>query len=223
MPNERPLTLADCRRLLADYALPDKFDGALNQCLERIHSEGQWPGGKLTVDLTPYVEDCILTLPYEYETLIAINWLGYSRLIVDVNMEFIPGGAGIQPAGEGNGTVIDMGFVNVGDEGDYTRLLHQYKLTFAYTDGQELTGMVRRRFTYLRDENDYVYPAHLSALKNGLLAVRFEDEGDLERASGYWNACFNFLNSATTQTRIGSRQHLNGSFNIGGAGSKSFY
>ena len=223
MPNERPLTLADCRRLLADYALPDKFDGALNQCLERIHSEGMWPGGKVTVDLTPYVTDCILTLPYEYETLIAVVWLGQSRLIVDTNAEYLPGGAGIQTAGQGNGTVIDLGFVNVGDEGDYATLLHRYKLTFAFTSGQELTGMVRRRFTYLRDEDDYVYPAHLSALKNGLLAVRFEDEGDLERASGYWNQCFNFLNSASAQTRIGSRQTLNGAFNLGAGGNKSFY
>jgi hypothetical protein len=209
--------------MLADYALPDKFDTALNQCLERIHSEGQWPGGKVTMDVSAYVEDGILTLPYEYETMIGLSWQGSARLIVDANAEFIPAGAGIQTALEGNGTIIDLGMVPVGDEGDYQQLLHQYKLTFQYAAGQELTAMLRRRFVYLRDENDYVYPAHLGALKNGLLAVRFEDEGDLERASGYWTRCFDFLNSASAQTRVGSRQVLGGQFNFGAAGNKSFY
>jgi hypothetical protein len=224
MANERPLTLADCRRLLADFALPDKFDSALNQCIERIYSEGQWPGSKVEVDLTPYVEDYVITLPYEYETLMACNWNRSSVPITDINAEYVPNGAGTQTAGEGMGCVVDLGLVPTADDGDYTVYLHKYKLAFQYTTGQDLTGLVRRRFLYLTDEQDYVYPAHLGALKNGLLAVRYEDEGDLDRATGYWTRCFDFLSNAAAQTKIGSRQPLNGAFNLGGTGgNKGFY
>ncbi len=216
---ERPLTLADCRRLLADYALPDKFDSALNQALERIFSEGQWPGCKVEADLSSYIADYILTLPYEYETLMAVNWLKRPVLIVDLNAEYVREGAGTQTAGNGNGNIVDLGLQPVAtDDGDFPVYLHQYKLTFNYTEGEEITGLLRRRFQYLTDEQEAVYPANLGALKNGMLAVRYEDEGDLDRAAGYWTKCFDFLTAASAQTRIGAMQQLNGSFNLGGHG-----
>lgn len=217
------MTLSDCRRVLSQYAPVDQFDSAINQVVERIYSSGVWPGLKVEVDLGDYVEDYILTLPNTYDCLMAATWKRSPIPIVDMNVEYSQTGTGYQVAGEGGGGIIDQGLVEVGDEGDFVQLLHRYKITFSYEDGDEFKGLVRRRFQYIEDEHDLIYPAHFGALKQGLLAVRFEDEGDLERAQGYWDRCFSHLSDNAAQTRVGTRQIPGIHFNIGAGTASPFY
>ena len=68
-----PLTLAEARNLLGGYVPQDSdFETAINEVLERIYSEGIWDGGTERVDLSSYIVNEILTLPYEYDAMLAV-------------------------------------------------------------------------------------------------------------------------------------------------------
>lgn len=221
--NDRPLTLLDARNLLGKYA--SDFDSAINQAVERIYDEGTWPGLITEVDVTDDVVDGILTLPEGYEVMLAAQITGLPVQIVPLSLEYSPAGPGSRDAGGVEGAtgrvggyqIVDMGQAMVGDAEDYQTLRHQYKLTFALESENILTGLLKRKFQYLTQDDDYVYPAHLTALKNALLAVNMEDEGDISRAQTYWDKCFESLNRATSQTRIGVSQSA--TFRIFGLGT----
>ena len=204
------MTVDQARMLLWKYATADPNDAtgeflmALNQAVERIYSEGIWTGLKTEVDLKPFVslDEAtlgILTLPYQYDVLLAIQIDDHPYTLIDEAVEYSPSGYGERAGGRGGNIVIDNGFVLVED-----RLCHQYKLTSAVNPSTTLRGLVKRRFVYLEDGCDLVFPTNLGALKNALLAVNFEDQSDPERAKIYWEECYRILNSQSSLNRTGS-------------------
>ena len=118
MANERPLTLSEARTLLSAHAHTDNFELALNEALERIYSEGIWDGVVDRVDLNPtggtYITNEILTLPYEYEALVAVAIDENPTPIMARQYEFMESGPGIEEAGKGGGVVVDLGFDDAG-------------------------------------------------------------------------------------------------------------
>lgn len=214
--NERPLTLLDARSLLGSYA--SNFDSALNQALERIYDEGTWPGLTLEVTLTSYVDaDGILTLPYIYDSIMAVQMDQRPLYIVPLAIEYSSGGPGGRDAATGPGVLVDLGHQPVEVAGEYTKLRRQYKVLPILESATVLTGVVKRKFQYLTSEDELIYPAHIGALKNALLAVNFEDQSDLERAQAYWAKCFDLLNRGASQTKLGV--HTTANFRVFGMGA----
>ena len=215
--NDRPLTLLDARQLLGAYAT--NFDSALNQAVERIHTDGTWPGLSTSVDLTSAVTDGILTLPDEYDVMLAVQINGIPCDIVPVAVEFSQAGPGARDAGIGGGTFVDLGLQLVGDEGDYKKFTRQYKVLFDLGSTDTVTGLLKRKFIYLNQDDQYIFPGNIGALKNALLAINFEDEADMERAAVYWKHCFDLLSRSASQLRNGTQQTA--SFKVFGLGAAS--
>lgn len=219
--NDRPLTLLDARQLLGAYAT--NFDSALNQAVERIHTDGTWPGLTVEMNLTEYVVDGILTLPVEYDVLLAAQINGVPQPIMPIALEYSHAGPGNRQAGEGGGTLVDLGLQLVGEDGDYKKFARQYKVLFDLASSDSLTGLLKRRFIYLTQDDQYIFPGNIGALKNALLAINFEDEADMERAAVYWKACYDLLTRAASQNRNGTQQTATFQvFGLGAAPPRNF-
>lgn len=206
---DKPITLLEARTLLHSYITPDLSDAdgvflrALNQAVERIQSDGIWEGEKEVVDVAPYVTNNILTLPYEYDNLMGIQVDKVPTPIFSENLEFMEGGPGASVAGEGGSNVIDLGFAPVSGQ-----LLRSYKMQRAVGATTTLVGLCHKRFVYITADADEVNPANIGALKNALLAIHFEDEGDNERAEQNWARVNKILNSEKSITNIGSKKPI---------------
>lgn len=204
MANERPLTLAEARALLYSHATDDATDAdgtfrsRLNEVLERIHGDGLWDGNTFRTDVSGYITDEILTLPYEFEAMIAVALAESPKNIMDEGHEFTQGGPGIQDAGKGGNLVIDLGFVE-----ESGQLVRKYKFTMNVDSTDAVEGILKRRFTYLSSDSDLVRPSSIGALKHGLLAICFENEGDIQRSTAYWSKCYDILEKEKSNNNIG--------------------
>ena len=202
MANERPLTLSEARTLLSAHAHTDDFELALNEALERIYSEGIWDGVVDRIDLNPtggnYISNEILTLPYDYEALIAIAIDENPTPIMARQYEFMESGPGIEDAGKGGGVVVDLGFDDAGGTA-----LRKYKILNDITADTEVEGLLKKRFKYLTLDSELVFPANIGALKHALLAVVYENEGDIERSTAFWAECYDILQSAKQVSKAG--------------------
>jgi hypothetical protein len=204
--HDRPLTLFDARQLLGKYAVD--FDSSLNQALDRIYSEGTWPGLVTEIDLSDSITDGILRLPAEYETLFGVSLNNVPLPISPISVEYSRAGPGYRETGEGSFGLVDLGPVPVADDGDYPVLMRSYKVLFASSTSDVIRGIVKRRFRILTDDSDYIYPGNITALKHALMAVNYEDNANQEQAANSWAACFSALNRSTAQSRIGTPQVL---------------
>ena len=220
MPSyERPITVEEARKLLYRYATSDSTDAdgvflfRLNQVIERLNELGIWEGRKNEVDdLTPYITDHVLTLPYKYDTLVGIKVSDVPLNILPLEVEYSPTGPGHRDAGGQYSQVIDLGFTDV-DGADY----RSYKILTAIEDSTTVRGLLRQRFVYLSQDTDIVRPANIGALKHGLLAVCMEDEADLDRSKEYWAEALSILNAKKTQEHTGKQVPV--SINPFGAGA----
>lgn len=207
---DRPLTLYDARNILGRYVVGggvQEFDSLLNQAVERIHDMGNWPALLSEVELADEVADGILTLPQDYEVMLAAQVNGVAVPIVDLTLEYSLSGPGNREAGvAGASQIVDLGQVLVGDDEDFKTYRRRYKVLFELSSADTLTGLVKQRFRPLSDDNDYIHPGNIGALKQALLAVNYEDEGDPERARTHWEACTEILDTAKAQSRQGVRQ-----------------
>jgi len=204
MANEKPMTLAEARALLYEHATddPSDTDGTfrkrLNEVIERIYVDGLWDACVSREDVTGMISSGILTLDYEWEAMIAVAVEESPRSIMDEGHEFTQGGPGTQDAEEGGSLVVDLGFNEVSGED-----LRQYKFLMQISATDTVEGLLKRRFVHLVDDADVVRPANMGALKHGLLAICFENEGDPQRSQAYWKLCYDILNKEKATNNIG--------------------
>ncbi len=179
------LTLADARNLLAKFAPEDSFEANLNMALSLINSFTGWRGLRKTIDdLTPYVTDGVLQLPPEYRALVAARSGIFPIPIFTHESEYSQGGPGVLDAGTSVGMLTDLGFdYSTPGEGDQPQLVRSYKVLSSLPYG--LAGIVRWNAPLVVDETDLVIPSNLLVLRDALLAIEYENQGDVERA----NAC----------------------------------
>lgn len=198
-----PLTLADARNLLGGYVPQDTdFETAINEALERIYSEGIWDGGTERVDLSSSITDEILTLPYEYDAMLAIAIDGNPVPIMGKQHEFTQAGPGVEDAGEGGAFVIDLGFEDAA-AGNQVHSIRKYKILQDITSTTEVEGIMKLRFRFLVADTQLVIPGNIGALKHALLAVVYENEGDIQRSTAYWDECYAILQSSKQTNRAG--------------------
>ena len=210
MAYERPLEYSEVKNRLYKHATDDfddtdgTFKIRLNEAVERIYTEGIWDGLQARVDLNAsggsFIASEILTLPYAYEAMLAIAIDEDPTPIMGKQYEFMQGGPGIEDAGDGGSFVIDLGF---SEDSSSQQSVRKYKILQNITSTTEVEGILKRRFVYLNADTDNVYPSNLGALKHALLAVVYEDEGDIQRSTAYWDECYNILHSAKQLNRAG--------------------
>ena len=97
MANESPMTLAEVRALLyRHYGDNDPIDpnnlfrSGLNEVLERISKHSAYEGAVERVDVQDagYITSHLLTLPYAYESVLALTLNDDPKRIMDRNYEF---------------------------------------------------------------------------------------------------------------------------------------
>lgn len=194
-----PLLLSEARTLLGGYVPQDTdFETAINEAVERIYSEGIWDGVTDRLDLTSHITDEVLSLPYEYESLLSIAIDDSPVPVMGRQHEFTQAGPGIEDAGEGGSVVIDLGF----DDSSGVAL-RKYKILQNITATTEVVGILKKRFRFLVSDTQEVLPGNIGALKHALLAVVYENEGDIGRSGAYWDECYSILQSAKQTSRAG--------------------
>lgn len=67
-------------------------------------------------------------------------------------------------------------------------------------------GLCKLRYTPLASEVDMVIPSNIGALKNGIMALQFEDSADgAQNTEYYWGKAFQILNAELSQERGGAK------------------
>ena len=205
MANERPITVAEARNLLWRYTTADQTDAdgrflfRLNQAVERVISSGVWEGEKESVDLSSYISNEVLSLPYAYDTMMGVHVDGSPRTIYSEDIEFSVNGPGAVDPGEGGNRIIDLGF----ETNSLGQSVRKYKFLSSADASAEVIGRCRKRFQYLVSDSDLVPIGNIGALKNAILCIHFEDEGDTDRAEIYWQRAMRTLNDERTLTHTG--------------------
>ena len=118
----------------------------------------------------------------------------------DEPCEFIYNVTAIEKVVDGDtlDAVIDLGFDDSSGQS-----IRKYKILTDITTTTEVEGLLKRRFVYLDADADEVVPSNMGALKHALLAIIYEDEGDIQRSVAFWDECYNILNSAKQVNRAG--------------------
>jgi len=65
-------------------------------------------------------------------------------------------------------------------------------------------AICKLQYVPLASDMDMLFPSNTGAIKNGLLALSFEDQAELEKSDGYWARAFGILNSELAQERGGA-------------------
>lgn len=195
------MTVSQTRTLLFQYVAEEdpyspKYISRLNQVVERFHNNGQWKGMIAEEELT--VASGVVSLPIGFQSLLGIRIDGWPQEIVSQHYDFNTQGPGkfLDCAGSG-GLIVDLG-------DDATTGRKKYRLNYEAPD--EVIGLMQRRFVLLANEDDDVVPSNIGALKNGLMALNYEDQNDLERAAAYWTQAMNLLNNETEAARGAARR-----------------
>lgn len=63
------------------------------------------------------------------------------------------------------------------------------------TDGDIVSAICKRAFFPAVSDHDPIVPSNTGALKNGLMALRYEDTNDFERSEDFWNRGFRILDA----------------------------
>lgn len=162
----------------------------VNEILEKFYDKGDWRGVHVPVALTSVLG--IITLDAAYLRLdgLAIASCNFIVPIKNMSYGYQVGGPGLQDWTEyGNTVALDMG--------DNSSGLRQYQITGCpdANDVLALTGLARKRFTWITDTSTVVVPDCFGALRTAVLAMNAEDEQATEIASKLWADAFTELDN----------------------------
>lgn len=190
-----------------DFAEPRKLrvktvsseDNAISVTFQGIESNGR----KI------YTEDTEATHPVNGETVTLSGSSGdttntfanFTGFIKPVTHQYIEVWT-INPDDNSDETLI--GLYEPGEEvADYRR----YKVG-THDDTVTLYGLCKLRYMSVASEQDLIIPPNMGALKNGIMALQFEEATEIELANQYWGQAFAILNSALNQDRGGANAPL---------------
>ncbi len=82
----------------------------------------------------------------------------------------------------------------------------RYKVANSSALGESsyVRAVCSRQAIPIANEEDYVVPGNLSALKMGLYCITYEESNDLDRAEQYWSKAISFLNHEAEKHRGGA-------------------
>lgn len=174
-------------------AFPATFDAGkqlqrVNEVLERFYEFGTWRGLHATVPLT--TSGGILTLDAAYQRIdgLAVPAQAMDVPIRSMQWAFSTGG----PGNRDWTTYLNLVAIDQGDVGGQRK----YQLTGNPTavDAMAFNGLARRRFAWITDTATVVVPDSFPALKCGVQAMQWEDEGDDGRYQAEFGKALQLLN-----------------------------
>ena len=168
----------------------------INEVLERFYELGTWAGVLSTLSgLT--TTNGVITLPNTYLRLDALSNTNGGMPVPIKNRDYLfnPAGPGLsilQSTG-GSGVAIDQGDVNG---------QRQYQITGdpAILDTLTFTGLARLRYIWATSTSALVIPDCYQALRRGVIALGWEDEGDLSRYDAVFTRALTVLNGNYSQS-----------------------
>jgi hypothetical protein len=84
-----------------------------------------------------------------------------------------------------------------------------------------ITALCSRRHVDLVNEDDLVIPSNVGALKHGLIALRLEDQSDLDSSVAHFDQAYALLNAELRRLR--GKARVIPTFNYGSPGLRTFY
>lgn len=117
---------------------------------------------------------------------------------------------------------VTSGFVTMTQNADTLAIYEPSETDISYrryaTGGRydEVAGIFKRRSVWIEADNDIVYPSSVEAIKLGLFALQFEEQGEPERAEYYMAKATDLLNKELQEYQSGSEGTLQ--FGYGGLG-----
>lgn len=84
-----------------------------------------------------------------------------------------------------------------------------------------VTALCSRRHVELVNEDDLVIPSNVGALKHGLIALRLEDQSDLDSSVAHFDQAYALLNAELRRLR--GKARVIPTFNYGSPGLRTFY
>ena len=84
-----------------------------------------------------------------------------------------------------------------------------------------ITALCSRRHVDLVNEDDLVIPNNVGALKHGLIALRLEDQSDLDSSVAHFDQAYALLNAELRRLR--GKARVIPTFNYGSPGLRTFY
>lgn len=82
---------------------------------------------------------------------------------------------------------------------------------------EQITAHCKRRPVPVTQEEDYIIPGNLAALKLGLYAINYEEKNDMKTAMSYWGQATDILNGEATEY-VGGAQEAPAGFSPWGVG-----
>lgn len=96
--------------------------------------------------------------------------------------------------------------LSVYDPTETVPLYRRYKI--GVTD-KAVRVLCKRRFVPLVDETDFVFPGNLLALRCGLIADKWNNQNDSDRAMSFWAQAYRYLDNELKEARGGIRLKAN--------------
>ncbi len=112
---------------------------------------------------------------------------------------------------------IELGVYEPGEEDPSYR---RYKVG-AIPSNCTITALCSRRHVDLVNEDDLVIPSNIGALKHGLIALRLEDQSDLDSSVAHFDQAYGLLNAELR--RIRGKARVIPTFNYGSPGLRTSY
>lgn len=160
----------------------------INEVLERFYEFGSWRGLHDTIDIT--TTSGIISLSTAYQRLDGLSIPSLNALVPIKSQKwaFSPGGPGAQD------WTLYPELIAL-DQGD-TAGVRKYLVSGNATANDALTfsGLARKRFTWITNTADIVEPDSFQALRLGVQALGWEDEGDTERYQAVFQQALQVLN-----------------------------
>jgi hypothetical protein len=93
--------------------------------------------------------------------------------------------------------------LSIFEPGELNPSYRRYRILGIEPD-KSITVLCKRQYVPSLADSDLVYPPVIGALKHGLIALNYENNGDMERASGSWAMGLQILQGALREERGGA-------------------
>lgn len=190
-----PLTTTIVESRLLDKIAPgntEAFYDLLTEADERLLNSGKWAWTRGVLELVPVEYDndgeYRVTLPDGYESIVGCRMGAIARGVNWQEIEYLEDAPSVIPIEGCSGQLIDKGLLDISGDSDSsaTDIRRVYKVLGGPPD--VITALARYEM------NDYSATAgtevntrcqSLTALKQAMLAIIYEEANDLERSSSY--------------------------------------
>lgn len=161
----------------------------INEVLERFYELGSWRGLHVSIPLTTTAG--IMTLPQAYQKIEGLGIPQSNQIIPIKPIEYLYQSGGVGPVDLT--LLIQLIAYDLGD--NVSTGLRQYQISgqTSQIDTYAFIGNARKRYVWTTDTATVIVPDSFQALRMGVLALGFEDEGDYEKCAEKFNEALRVL------------------------------